>query len=380
MDYRRHNEEVRRVWNAYHSGNPIRVPMILGLSSRFYLLDESLNRQGITYQQYFDSPQVMLETQCRFQRHIRMHVHHDIEMGIPEEGWTVAIDFQNIYDAAWFGCEILYVPGQCPDTRPRYPDENFKEGLLESPPPAPFYGLMGRVREYLEFFLDQKRSFRFEDKPIKEVICQFPLFTDGPFTLGCQLRGTENFCADMILDEDYYHRVMQYLTDALIARSIAWREYLGHPMKSEMFLADDYVQLLSKEHYAKSVLPYHRRLYEAFSDHQKRSIHLCGDATRHFPLIQSELRVRHFDTGYPVDFGAVRQALGTETEISGGPHIELLLNGSPASIRERTGEILQSGIMHGGKFILREGNNLAPKTPLQNIEAMYQACREYGKY
>src|SRR5581483_2935932 len=36
-----------------------------------------------------------------------------------------------------------------------------------------------------------------------------------------------------------------------------------------------------------------------------------------------------------------------------------------------TRRILQSGVLEGGLFILREGNNLAPGTPLENIEAMY---------
>jgi len=36
--------------------------------------------------------------------------------------------------------------------------------------------------------------------------------------------------------------------------------------------------------------------------------------------------------------------------------------------------------MDGGRFVLREGNNLAPCTPLENIEAMYEAGKLYGRY
>jgi uroporphyrinogen-III decarboxylase len=36
--------------------------------------------------------------------------------------------------------------------------------------------------------------------------------------------------------------------------------------------------------------------------------------------------------------------------------------------------------MEGGKFILREGNNLAPFTPLENLWAMYETAKEYGRY
>jgi len=36
--------------------------------------------------------------------------------------------------------------------------------------------------------------------------------------------------------------------------------------------------------------------------------------------------------------------------------------------------------MEGGKFILREGNNLAPGTPEENVAAMCAACKKFGRY
>lgn len=35
--------------------------------------------------------------------------------------------------------------------------------------------------------------------------------------------------------------------------------------------------------------------------------------------------------------------------------------------------------MEGGQFVLREGNNLAPGTPLENTEALYHAGRQFGR-
>jgi hypothetical protein len=42
--------------------------------------------------------------------------------------------------------------------------------------------------------------------------------------------------------------------------------------------------------------------------------------------------------------------------------------------------ILESGIMEGGRFILQEGNNLPPCVPLENLEAVYATCQEFGRY
>ena len=36
--------------------------------------------------------------------------------------------------------------------------------------------------------------------------------------------------------------------------------------------------------------------------------------------------------------------------------------------------------MQGGRFILKEANDLTPCTQLENMDALYQAARTYGVY
>jgi uroporphyrinogen-III decarboxylase len=131
--------------------------------------------------------------------------------------------------------------------------------------------------------------------------------------------------------------------------------------------------------YKEHILPYHRRIFDRFGTEKGRGMHLCGDATRHFPTLCAELKIEVFDTGFPVDFGALRSVLGPNICIQGGPHIELLRIGTPQAVADETRRILESGVLEGGRFILREGNNLAPYTPLENTEAMYHAGRTFGK-
>jgi uroporphyrinogen-III decarboxylase len=128
------------------------------------------------------------------------------------------------------------------------------------------------------------------------------------------------------------------------------------------------------------VLPFHRRLVEEFGSKGPNSIHLCGDVSRLLPVIQRELNVQSFDTGFPVEHGVLRQALGPEAQIMGGPHIALVRSGPPESLRAEVRRILGSGVTAGGRFILHEGNNLPPGTPPEHIAAMYETCRQYGQY
>ena len=109
-------------------------------------------------------------------------------------------------------------------------------------------------------------------------------------------------------------------------------------------------------------------------------MHLCGDATRHFPIIHEELHVNSFDTGFPVDFSWLRKVLGNDVEIYGGPEVGILLNGTSEQVYERTKNTLKSGIMEGGRFVLRDANNLAPNVPEENLSAMYRCCLEHGNY
>ena len=65
----------------------------------------------------------------------------------------------------------------------------------------------------------------------------------------------------------------------------AWRKLAGIPIPNNdgFGFADDSVAMISTAMYREHVLPYHRRLCDAFSSPtQLRGIHLCGDATRHF--------------------------------------------------------------------------------------------------
>ena len=81
-----------------------------------------------------------------------------------------------------------------------------------------------------------------------------------------------------------------------------------------------------------------------------------------------------------IDFGWVRQQLGPDVEIKGGPSVMHLQQASPAQVRREVQRILASGIASAGRFILREGHNLPPAVGVAKACAMYDAVREFGRY
>lgn len=401
FDFAAHNAEVRDLWAAYVGGRPWRVPVIFGTNTRYFLLDEAANPEGVSFREYVEDPATMLRLQVQFADWSRHNIPQDLELGPPSEGWDVRVDFQNYYEAAWLGCPVVYFDGQVPDTLPILHDDD-KRAILDRGLPDPYSGLMAKNWEYYQHMRRrQDEGYAYAGRPIRSVT-PCGLGTDGPFTVACNLRGATEMCLDLLADPGYARDLLDFITEATINRIRAYRTALGEPIVTSRFgIADDSIASLSTATYEELVLPCHKRLMAAFADPslepapptgplvgpqgvaqvaRYNGIHLCGDATRHFALIRRELGAGSFDTGFPVDFGALRQSLGPAVQILGGPHVELLRQGPPDAIRAEVARILSSGVTEGRRFILREGNNLAPRTPLEHLSAMYEAARELGRY
>jgi len=372
------NEEKKAVWEAYRRHEPVRVPVMLATNPRIILLDPRLNTKRYSFERYFQDAEVMLDVQLQHARHRAtvLNYYTDDPVGLPDV-WQAYTDRQNVYETAFFGAPVVYREGQVPDTVPIL-DDDHKESIFERDIDDPLK--QGFFRESLDLCLRMKelaQGMEVEGRPVR-VANYAPTGTDGCLTVGICLRG-ERLLSDLLIDPDYANQLMGFITQAAINRVYAFRRYWGDESLG-VGLADDSVQLISTRTYREMILPHHRRFYDTFLPDKPRGIHLCGDATRHFVTLRDELNVRTFDTGFPVDFAKLRRDLGPDVEILGGPPVAELLHGTPESVYERSKQILLSGIKEGGRFILREGNNLPPCTPVENLEAMYRASLDYGTY
>jgi hypothetical protein len=389
VDVQQHNEEVRRVWDAYWKHRPYRVPVSVSGSIRNLFGNPAINDTGYTFEDFFKDPEAQLRCQLAYQRWQRHNLLCDQEMGPPAHGWQIGLDFQNSYEAAWLGCPFVFNGNDVPDTLEILKDDKRRLYRLK-PPDPPWSGpFLARALEFFDYLHERCPKLEFEGRPVLPPAALPGEGTDGPFDLAYKLRGATEVCLDMLEDPTYFHDLMGFITDHIIERIKAlrqwrWKRFPGGADEGQFRrpygFADDAIALISAEQYERFVFPYHCRLVEAFSDGGPTSIHLCGDATRHFRFLRDRLRVMSFDTGFPVDFGALRRELGPDVEVRGGPTVMLLKNGSPQAIRQEVQRICGTGIMAGGRFVLREANNLAPGTPIGNVVAFYEAGKEFGRY
>ncbi len=387
-DYARINEEARIVWDGYNKGNPSRVPVTIYADARNWLHEQKCNTERITLPQYLKSPELMAHVQVRTKEWVRLNILSDDGVGYPtaDEGWPLIVDFQNFLEPAWLGGEVIY--NDEPHCRPFLEDakgETSKYAILERGAPEPFSGIMQDVLEYYEYFVSlRSKGFEYKGIPIGHISLPYNMTgTDGPFTLCCGMRGAEGIICDMLEEPEYAHALMGLVTDAVIARIKAARRYLGQDeVQDYCGIADDAIAMLGTDFYMEFVLPYHRRIYEALSrPGAYRGVHLCGNAQRFFGILQKELGVKDFDTGFPVDFERLYDELTPDTRVNGGVEAGILLNGTPDEVLRRAKEILSSGVIQKSKkFVLREANALSPGTPLENVNMLYHAAVKYGTY
>ena len=375
--------EKQAVWDAYRAGRPTRVPLTWGVTPRIILLNPDLNPDRWTFEHLFNDPPRALAIQARFTEYCATVLSQacDMPAALPES-WTFAVENQNVYDAAYFGAEVVFDAAQVPCARAPYTLDDVDAFLardFSQPLENPW--LKGRLAMHTRLL---REAEHFEYLGRRGTVQPLALGFDGPLTCVASLFGTDGF---MLLraDPDKARALLEKITRDVIVRNRALGEVAGGWKPAERGgLADDSIQLISPRMYREVVMPAHALWYDEMSAtrpaDRKRNMHLCGDATRHFKTIRDELGVNVFDTGFPVDHGALRRELGPDVEILGGPPVALLLERAPQACAESARDILASGVTEGGRFILREGNNLPPCCPLENLQAVYQACLDFGRY
>ena len=380
IDFKRHNEMVETVWASFNDGKPVRVPLQIHGSITNYFFNPQLNTHGFTFEQFFKDPQVQINAQLEYTNWIKHNVIFDHEMGVPES-WHLWVDFQNSFEASWVGAPMQYIEGQLPDTLPIF-DAN-RDKLYEMPKVLPIErGVLADGMAFMDYMTDYCKSHEYMGRPIVPPQRFVGEFSDGVFTLACKLRGAENLIYDMLDECGYYEDLMEWLTENLINRMLTLRkmrmERWGQPI--DFFYADDSIELLSYEMYKKYVLPYQKRIFDALAGGKKCGVHLCGNSMHLFEGLVRDLPINALDTGFPIDHGKLRKMVGPDITLYTGPTIMLLQNGSEDAVRAEVKRILETGITEGGKYVMIAANNMAPRTPVQNIRAMYEALQEYGRY
>jgi uroporphyrinogen-III decarboxylase len=143
---------------------------------------------------------------------------------------------------------------------------------------------------------------------------------------------------------------------------------------------------VSPKTYRQLYQPFHRRLNDWIHDHTswKTFIHSCGSIV----ALLDDFIEAGFDIVNPVQCSAadmdpreLKRRFGDRVIFWGGgvDTQRTLPFGTPDQVRAEVRDRIRA-FGPGGGFVFNPIHNVQPQTPVENLQAMFQALQEYGRY
>lgn len=363
-----------RVQTAKRFGTPDRVPVIPAIAHRLLV-----PQVGVRFRDYYADPETMLRTQIVAQKWLMENIATDAHSitGAWVGAWT---DFQNTFEAGSLGCEVTFPDDDIPWVGPGWVKTADDLRRLEA---MDFVhsGINARQIAYRRAMMAvaEKYPVRFQGGPVFYP-GENPSLThtsDGPFGVAGDVMGQTELFTAVYGDPDFVRELLRIVTDKLIAwLDFCWEE---EQLPARDFAwTDDLAVSLSAKSYRELVLPEEKRLRFHFDGWL--SLHMCGRADHLLQTFVEDLQINEFQGfGYQVNLDRVAAVMGGRVVLVGNVDPMLIHLGTPEQIRAATRNVIEK-LAHFRGLIIQDGSNIPPGTPLENINAMMEAARLYGRY
>lgn len=202
----------------------------------------------------------------------------------------------------------------------------------------------------------------------------------GAFSLAAQLRGMAKFLFDIgsRKEQDKIHRLISLCNQYVLQFAELQMEAGAHVVTIGDALGSG--SLVSPRTYKEFVLPYEKELAQEI--HKRGgllSIHICGNMTRSMDAwVTTGADILEFDT--PTDFDTAWQAARGKSCLLGNVETsDVIAFGNPERVIEECKWRMEKVKPESG-YILSSGCALSPGVPAENLHAMIESARMYGKY
>jgi uroporphyrinogen-III decarboxylase len=369
---KRIEENKRRFEDTWNFRQTDRAPVLFATYERYYL-----DARGVGFNELYANSRDMLHHMILNQAWAIEHVPDDRVtdrvLHIPGP-W-----FDNVLHAEAFGAEVVFYDNQPPRIQHFLSSPEDVERLDV---PAPTQGLWGRKVEYFKEWHDLLEGYEvyFNDEPGKIEIDPLDMGGDGPVLTAVDLAG-ENFYSWLYDCPEICHLLLDKLTRASMERGIYLRELDPRPRPTYL-IADDFAELMSAQMYRDFIVPYDNKLYDLFGRNIRdgRSFHNCGNSTHLLDCFVDDLNITSFMIyGHPVDPQIVAEKMGGRVYVWGNISCMKLLSDDSGELYDDAVHCLQAFDRYGG-FCLGDGANVAPGTPIENLEKVFNAACDYGTY
>jgi len=251
-------------------------------------------------------------------------------------------------------------------------------------------------KEDLEYF--RREADRLYTETDKAILANFGGTSFGDIALvpgpGLKhprgIRGVKEWYISTLTRRGYIYKVFKRQCEIALANLEKIYQAVGDRVAVVFVTGTDFGMqtrpIISNETYRKLYRPFHERVNRWIHEHTawKTFIHSCGSVE---PLIEDFIAAG-FDVLNPVQCSAadmeqrqLKAKYGSRLTFWGGgvDTQRTLPFGTPEQVRKEVRERIRI-FAPGGGFVFNPVHNVQPRTPIENVLAMYKAVGEYGTY
>ena len=279
----------------------------------------------------------------------------------PEYVDPYGITWKNVYNSTGHYTEIYDHPLRAEDADVsvvKMPDANKDEKVLKA------------VKEAVEKYGKEKWIIG---------SCQCSIFEAAWY-----MRGIEQFLMDMIVDEDFTNELLDTVMTYPLQMGLNFID-AGVDM---VWLGDDVAtqidMLFSPELFRKYLKPRYAMIFEAYRKRNpniKLCYHSCGNLEKVIPdLIDIGLDVLNPIQPSAMDVAHIKKTYGDKLTLYGGMDVQKVLPfGTAQDVRDEVKRLIQI-CAPGGGYILSPAHHIQSDTSMENVDAFYEAWKEFGSY
>lgn len=197
-----------------------------------------------------------------------------------------------------------------------------------------------------------------------------------------QIRGYEQFLMDTVERPAWAECLLQRLADNNMIKATAYARAGADVISCGDDVANQNSLMFSKETWHKMIHSRWAKIWRAVKEIRpevKIRYHSDGNITAIVPeLVEAGLDILNPVQPECVDADAIRSRFGKRLTFDGCIGTQSTMPwGTPDEVRARVKELIDKYGKNGG-LIIAPTHVLEPEVPLENIDALFDACREYG--
>ena len=236
---------------------------------------------------------------------------------------------------------------------------------LETPDPLK----AGRLPEWLE-------ATRVLSDAIGDSVFIMGRADQGPFSVACLLRGTQQFMLDLMTEDPKVIKdVIEYCRKACVAFAKAQKDAGAHVTSIGDALAGP--NLISPEMYDEFAWEPEKKMTKEVQDYDiPLSIHICGNTSSIIERMAAT-NAKILEIDWQVDMGEARRQVPSNTVLMGNINpSDPMVFGTQEKVEEATKQIITQ--TRGEGLFLSTGCAMGRNTPPENFKAMIEAVKTFG--